>query len=49
MAGAIWVAGGLLITVTSPLANMFVMLGILLVMILIPAVYSFRYAKTEVQ
>ena len=49
MAGAVWVAGGLLITVTSPLANMFVMLGILLVMILIPAVYSFRYAKTEVQ
>ena len=47
LAGGIWVAGGLLITVTSPLANMWVMLGILLVMVLIPCVYSFWYAKQE--
>ena len=47
MAGAVWVAGGLLITVTSPLANLLVMLGIILLMVLIPTLYSFQYAKQE--
>ena len=47
VAGAVWVAGGLLITVTSPLANFWVLMGILLVMVLIPGIYSYWYSKKE--
>lgn len=47
LAGGVWIAGGLLMTATSPLANIWVMIGILLVMIMIPLLYSFWYSKQE--
>ncbi len=34
-------------TAASPLANIWVMIGILLVMIMIPLLYSFWYSKQE--
>ena len=47
LAGAVWVTGGLLMTATSPLANFWILIGILLVMIMIPLLYSFWYSKQE--
>ena len=47
LAGAVWVAGGVLVTLTSPLANLWLSAAVFLLMILIPAVYSYRYAKTK--
>ena len=48
LAGWLWVAGGLLImpcTLLPPVAAFAVMMGILLVMLIIPTVYSYRYYK----
>ena len=50
MAGWLWMAGGLLVMPCAllPTAVAFgVMMGILLVMVLIPTVYSYRYYKTH--
>ena len=47
LAGGVWIAGGLLITLTSPLSNVWILMVILLVMILIPLLYSFWYSKQE--
>ena len=48
LAGKLWVAGGLLImpcTLLPPVAAFAVMMGILLVMLIIPTVYSYQYYK----
>ncbi|MBR5523784.1 MAG: SdpI family protein, partial [Clostridia bacterium] len=48
LAGWLWVAGGLLImpcTLLPPVAAFAVMMGILLVMLIIPTVYSYQYYK----
>jgi uncharacterized membrane protein len=51
MAGKIWFAGGLLIAVLAifikPFIMFFVMCAIILTMVLIPAIYSYRYFKRE--
>ena len=47
LAGGVWIAGGLLITLTSPLSNVWILMVILLVMIMIPLLYSFWYSKQE--
>jgi uncharacterized membrane protein len=51
LAGKLWFAGGLLIAVLAiivkPIIMFFIMFGIILTMILIPAVYSYRYFKKE--
>jgi len=48
LAGWLWVAGGLLVmpcTLLPPVAAFSVMMGILLVMVIVPTVYSYRYYK----
>ena len=48
LAGKLWVASGLLImpcTLLPPVAAFAVMMGILLVMLIIPTVYSYQYYK----
>ena len=48
LAGKLWVAGGLLImpcTLLHPAIAFTVMMGILLMMLIIPTVYSYRYYK----
>ena len=48
LAGWLWVAGGLLImpcTLLPPVSAFAVMMGILLVMLIIPTVYSYQYYK----
>lgn len=47
LAGPLWVACGLLITAASPLANFWILIVILLVMVLIPVLYSFWYSRQE--
>ena len=49
MASKIWFAGGILIAILAlfikPIIMFFVMLGIVLIMVVIPAIYSYRFYK----
>lgn len=50
-ASKIWFAGGILIALlaifTEPTVMLFIMIGCIFIMVLIPAVYSYRYFKKE--
>ena len=51
LASKLWFAGGLLIAILAifikPFIMFFVMMGIVLVMVLIPAIFSYKYFKKE--
>ena len=47
MAGKIWVSGGVLICAGAVLENIFVMLTIIVIMIAVPTVYSYRIDKKK--
>ena len=51
MASKIWFVGGILIAILAlfikPIIMFFVMLGIILIMVVIPAIYSYRFYKEQ--
>lgn len=47
LAGKLWVAGGLLIIVTAFFENPFIFFGVVLVMVLVPTVYSYLLFKNK--
>ena len=44
LGGFLWTVGGAVIALTSPLANPWIVFPIIFVMVLVPTVYSWRYA-----
>ena len=47
LGGKLWVAGGVLICATAVLANIFVLLTTVSVMVIVPTVYSYRLYKNK--
>ena len=51
LASKIWFAGGILIAILAlfikPFIMFFVMMGIVLIMVLVPAIFSYRFFKKE--
>ena len=45
LAGKLWVLGGVIICATAVLANFFVLMAVILVMCIVPTVYSYRLYK----
>ena len=49
MAGKLWVAGGVVIIVTAFMSNFWIMFAVLMLMVLIPTVYSYLYYRKHVE
>ena len=51
LSGKIWFGGGILIAITAlfitPIIMFFIMLGIVLIMVIIPVIYSYRFFKKK--
>lgn len=47
MAGKLWVFGGIVILATAVFENPFVLIGVLVVMVAVPTVYSYRLYKAD--